>query len=179
MLLCQYPPADPYYLNQPNYSWPSELSCGFSNLWPWIFRIPLPTHKIHNREGWKKEQTNKQTNRHRLGLAPSAREGTPRHILCILWANASVYFERKLSQSHKQCWYLLALVNPASVCQQVLAVVFLISILLSSLPCFHLLAASFYRLVPVASFCWLSPSLDSSFMPRDLWDLPFFVLPVS
>ena len=52
------PPSDPHYLNQPNYSWPSESSSGFSHLWPEVFQIPLPTHKIHNREGERK-RTNK------------------------------------------------------------------------------------------------------------------------
>ena len=52
-------PADPYYLNQPNYSWSSDSSSDFSHLWPGVFHIFLSTHKIHNREGGRKEE---QTN---------------------------------------------------------------------------------------------------------------------
>ena len=44
-------------------------------------------HAKHNREGGRKEQTNK----HWLGSAPSARGGIPWHFLFIPWANASVY----------------------------------------------------------------------------------------
>ena len=56
-IMCQYPPAKRDYLNQPNYSWPSESSSGFSYLWPEAFHISLPTQK-DNREGGRKEQTN-------------------------------------------------------------------------------------------------------------------------
>ena len=74
------PPADPHYLNQPNYSWPSESSSGFSHLWPWVFHIPLPTHKIHNREGGRKRRTDNPG----LGLALSERREKSVTLLCIL-----------------------------------------------------------------------------------------------
>ena len=75
----------------------------------------------HNWEGGRKEKTNK----HGLGLASSARKGKS-VTLCILWANVSVY-SNEIVTSYLQCWHL-ALVNPASVGQQVLAVVFLTSV---------------------------------------------------
>ena len=40
----------------------------FSHLWPGVFHIPLPTHKIRNSEGGIKRRIN------RLGLALSARK---------------------------------------------------------------------------------------------------------
>ena len=81
--------ADPHFLNQPNYSWPLESSSGFSHLRPGVFHIPSPTQL----KGWKK-----RTNKHGLGLAPSAWGGSLWHFLCILWANASVYSSEN---SHK------------------------------------------------------------------------------
>ena len=98
-----------------------------------------------NRKGGRKEQTNK----HRLGSAPSAGRGKW-HVLCILWANASVY-----SQSRLQSWHLLALVNPAAVGQQVLAVVFLTSVYWS--PLFPILIS------------WPCPSLDCYLKPTVLF----------
>ena len=58
----------PTNLNQPNYLWSLESSSDLSHLWPGIFHISLPTHKIHNRESGRKEEQN-----HGLGSAPSAR----------------------------------------------------------------------------------------------------------
>ena len=49
-------PADLHYLNQQNYSWPLVSSSCFSHLWPGVFHIPLPTHKIHNRKSRRKEE---------------------------------------------------------------------------------------------------------------------------
>ena len=69
-----------HYLNQPNYSWPLESSSGFSHLWPGVFHIPLPTHKIHNREVGRK----RKVNYHWLGLAPNARREKSVTLLCIL-----------------------------------------------------------------------------------------------
>ena len=66
---------------------------------------------------------------------------------------------------------LLALVNPASFGQQVLAVVCLTSVLLSSLSCFHLLNASCSPL-SIVLCCSLLPTYL-------LLDLPSFVIPVS
>ena len=81
------PPANPNYLNQPTNSWPLESSrVFFSRLWPWVFHISSPTHKIHNPESGRKRRTNK----HGLRLAPSARWEKYVTLFCILWANASV-----------------------------------------------------------------------------------------
>ena len=81
--------------------------------------------------------------------------------------------------------YILALVTPASVDQQVLAAAFLTSVDWSPLcPTLISLTASFYRLVSAAPFCWLFPSLDCSLMPAVLfcsllltvlWDHPSLV----
>ena len=50
------PRTKPHYVNQPNYSWPLESSNGFSHLWPGVFHISLPTQKIHNWGGGRKQQ---------------------------------------------------------------------------------------------------------------------------
>ena len=65
------PPTDPHNVNQPNYSWPSDSSSGFSHLWPGVFHISFTDTQSTTREGRRKEQTNK----HGLGSAPSARGG--------------------------------------------------------------------------------------------------------
>ena len=51
------PPADPHYLNQPNYSWPFESSSCFSHLRPGVCHPSLP-HKLHNRGGGRKRRIN-------------------------------------------------------------------------------------------------------------------------
>ena len=85
LFVCHYTTGRPHYLKQPNYSWPLESSSGFSHLWSGVFHIPLLIHKTQPR-GWKKRK-----NKHRLGLASSARGGSLSYFWCILWANASVY----------------------------------------------------------------------------------------
>ena len=120
-------PADPHYLNQPNYSLPSELSSGFSYLWPGVFHISLPTLKMHNWGGGgrKEEQIIG------LGLAPSARWRCLWHF-CVALCEFAGYRERciraKLHKPQGILTRLLALVNPASVDQQVLAAAFLTSV---------------------------------------------------
>ena len=80
--------ADPDYLNQPNYSWPLESCSGFSHLWPGVFHIPLPTHKIRNREGGRKKEQS------RYWVSSKRKKGevgdTFVHSV-FLWVNASVY----------------------------------------------------------------------------------------
>ena len=101
-----------HYLNQPKYWWPLESSSGFSHLWPSLFHNPLPTNKLHNREGRRKK--NKQ---HGLGLAPSARgersETLSWHTV-LLWANASVYSNEISSKPQRNVTHLLTLAHPAS-----------------------------------------------------------------
>ena len=95
-------------------------------------------HTKHNRKDGGKEQTNK----HRLGLAPSAREGSLWHVCAALRAFAGYHgsvFCAELPQNHLGCW------------------------LISRLPCFHLLTAS---------FCWVCPSLDSYLKPTVLFCPP-------
>ena len=108
------PPADPHYLNQPNYSWPLESSSGFSNLRPGFFHISLLTCKICNRGGRRKEE---QTIG--LGLAPSARGE-----VCDTFMQLSVHLQaiegmylRETSTKPLGILTHLALVKPASVGQ--------------------------------------------------------------
>ena len=86
-------------------------------------------------------------------------------------------FCAQLLQSHKQCWHLLALVNPASVGQQVLAVAFLTSVDSLLCPsshshCLLLLTVSFSRQLSQAvwslqpSFVNYSLSLSLSLFSR-------------
>ena len=102
--------TDPHYLNHPNYSWSFESSSGFSQLWPGVFHITLPTHKIHNREGGRKRRTNK----HGIRLAPSARREKSVTLLCILWANASMYSSETPAKPLGMLTHFFALVHPVS-----------------------------------------------------------------
>ena len=110
------------------------------------------------------EEKNKQTNKQTRAWVSSKRkkERSLWHFLCIRWVNASVYSSKILTKPLAMLTCLLALVNPASVGQQVLAVVFLTPVLLSSLHCFHLLTASFWSPLSTNSLCLL-------------WDLPSLV----
>ena len=94
-------------------------------------------HTKHNRECGRKEQTNK----HGLGSVPSAREKfltLLRSSPCICRLSRACICAKLPKKPLGMLTHFLTLVNPASVGQQVLAVVFLTSVLLSSLPCFHL-----------------------------------------
>ena len=133
------PPADP---NQPNNSWTLESSSGFSHLWPGLFHIPLPIHKIHNREGGRK----RRTNNHRLGLASSARREKSVTLLCILWANTSVYSRGTSTKSQRMLTQFFALLNSAS------SLVFL-DFAPTFVDCSRL---------PSVLFCWLRPSVPFS-----------------
>ena len=164
-MLCQYPLADLHYLNQQNYTWPSESCNGFSHLWPGVFHIPL--RKRNSQPRGLKKRTNKQ-----LTLAPSARGRSLWHFLCIVWSNASVYSSEN---SHKATsnadlsspvgqpgicgstgvcsrlsdfWLL-----PASFCSLLLTVTF--SALLSSLSTVY-----FSFPLSIVSFSWLTPPAD-------------------
>ena len=154
----QYTP--PHYLNQPNYLSPLESSSGFSHLRPGVFHISLPTHKIHNREGGRKRRTNK----HGLGLAPSVRREKSLTFLCILWANTSVYSSETPTKPRGMLIHFLALVNPASVGQHVLAATLLTSVDWSP----------FYpTLISWLTFTWLFSPVDSgTFLPLSVsWEI--------
>ena len=104
--------------------------------------------------GWRK-----RTNEYGLGSAPSARRGKSMwHFCAALHAIAGargLVFCAKLPQSHWPCWLLLALINPASVGQQVLAVVFLTSV--DSLFC----PTSIFSLPPSADCVLLGTAISS------------------
>ena len=68
-LMCDNnPPADPHYLNQPSYAWPSESSSDFSSLAEGISPSFTDTQ---NATEWVKEK--EETNKHGFRLTPSAR----------------------------------------------------------------------------------------------------------
>ena len=128
-------PGDPRYISflNPNYSWPVNHPV-VSDQGSHTF---LKRYAKHNREGGRKEQPNK----HGLGSAPSGRRGKSMwHFCAALRAFAgycgwiivrNFHKATKNADSSPDC--LLALVNLASVGQQILAVVFLI--LVDSLLC--------------------------------------------
>ena len=120
----------------------------------------------HNQEGGREEK-----NKHELGLALSARGGSLWHFSCILWGNASVYSSEN---SHKAASNadLHSRVGQPGLCRstglssRLSDFCWLVSSLLGS----HLLTDLFCRLVSVAPFCCLSPSLDWPLLSTDLWD---------
>ena len=111
------PPVDPYYLNQPNYFWPSESSNGFSHLRPGVFHISLPTYKIHNRGGGRKEKTKTKNNRARVSTKRKREEicNTFVQLSVHLQVIAGVYLRETSTKPLGMLTRLLALVNPASV----------------------------------------------------------------
>ena len=119
----------------------------------------------------KKKQTNKQTNKHGLQSAPSTRKGEVYDTFggfCEL--TRACTREQILTEPQTRLTCHHALVNPASVSQQVLEVVFLIPTFLSSLTWFHLL---------IASCSPFSTVLCCSLLLTDLLlDLHSLVLPV-
>ena len=83
------PTVRPHYLSFLKPLMASDSSSGFSHLWPGVI---LHSFTDTQRTTERVEKKNKQTNKHGLGSAPSARRGKSMwHFLCILWANASVY----------------------------------------------------------------------------------------
>ena len=95
-----------------------------------------------------------EKNNHGLGLTPSVSREKSVTLLCILWANASVYLREILTKPLRILNHLLALVNPEY------SKVFL------------------DRQLPPTSVDWsVRPtSLDCFVLSTDLWDLPSLVL---
>ena len=86
------------------------------------------------------EEKNKKTNKHGLGLAPSARGGSLWQFLCIVLANASVYLREN---THKATIYadLSSRVDQPGICR-------------STDPSSRL-----------SDFCWLVSSVSDSHLP--------------
>ena len=153
-----------------NHSWPSESSSGFSHLLPGLFHIPLQIRKAQLR-GWEK-RTNEQT---RTWVGSKCKRGRSVTLLCILWANASVYTSENSnkatsnanSSSHVGYSSICGSTGPSSCLSD-------FCWLASTLPHSHLFTDLFWRLVSAAPFSWLSFSWLTS-PPTDLWDLPSLV----
>ena len=147
------PPANPHYLNHPNYAWPSDclvVSLIFGQAY-FTFLYGHTKHNIHNREDGRKEN-----NKHGLGLAPSARR---EEFVTLLRCSPCICrllracIRTKFPQSHLECWLIFSRwpTRPDSTGS---------SSCLSSLD---------YRLPPT-SVDWsvLPPSLDWLLLLRDL-----------
>ena len=118
------PPADPRYLNHPNFSKPLESSSGFSHLWPGVFHISIQICNSQPRGRMKKK--NKQS----WAWVSSKRrkvEVCDTFVLLsvCLEAIGSVYSHETSTKPRGMLTHLLALVNPASVRQQLLSAAFL------------------------------------------------------
>ena len=121
-------------------------SIGFSHLWPGVFHIPLPTHKIHNREGGEKKEIQTWT-----WVSTKRKRGKVCDTFlafCVLWANTSVYLSEIPTKPRGMLTHFLALVNRASAHKFLqppfwLLLTALFSALLSSADCLLL-------------FCWLA-----------------------
>ena len=140
--MCQYLPPDHHYLNQTNYSRPLEFSSGFSHLWLEVFHISLQIRKAQPRE--RKKRTSEQT---RTWVSSKCQRDKSVTFFVHSVSKRERVLERKLS-------LLLALVNPASTGQPVLAAAYLTSVDLSPL-CSTLTSLTdlFCRLVSSAPFC--------------------------
>ena len=158
------PLADPHYLNQPNYSWPLELSNGFSHLWPGVFHISLPTHKIQLR-GWKKRRTKSQA-------------WVSSWHSVLLWANAGMYLSETPTKPQRNA-DLSSHVGQPRICRSTGFSSHLSDFcwLVSSLPCSHLLTDLFLTalscLLSFSADCVLLSSLGP-FFPRPLlvsWEI--------
>ena len=131
-LECQYPPAEPTLSAFLNHSWPViHLVFFFSSL-AWDISHSF-THTQSTTE--RVEEKNKRLNTD-WGLL-QAQEGEVRDTYCALCELTRVCTQAKtLTKPLAMLTLLLAWLNPASVGQHVIAVIFLISVLLSSLSCF-------------------------------------------
>ena len=153
--MCQYPPVDSTIPASLNHSWPVIHLVVFLISGRGYFTF-LYRYAKHNREGGRKEQTNK----HGLGSAPSKRRGEVYVTLFVhsvfLWVNTSVYSSEN---SHKATSNadLNSLVGPPGICGS----------------------------IGPSNFCWLASALTDSHLlgpPADslfLSDLPSLVLPDS
>ena len=94
---------DPHYLNLINQLMVIRSSNGFSHLRPGAFLIALQTHQIQHTQprGWKKRRTNK----HGLGLVPSARREKFVTLLCsflCICGLSQTCIRAKFPQSHQE-----------------------------------------------------------------------------
>ena len=128
-------------------------SSDFPHLRPMVFHISLRKHKRQPRGRNKREQTNKQTNKHELGLAPSARREKfvtlLRSFLCICglaWACIRVKFPLR----HQEYWPILSRWPTQPLSPQVLAVT--CSLLLTSVDC-SLLSTALFCPLPWSVLC--------------------------
>ena len=149
------PPADPHYLNFPNYSWPSGrlVVSLISGQGYFTFLYGHTKHNIHNREGGRKE--NKQS---RTWVVQAQEERSLWYFSSILWAITNVYSSETPTKSPGMLTHLLTLANPASQST-------------GSSSCSLLPTAQFCRLFSSASFSWLPPSW---FWLWDLLSVVFF-----
>ena len=128
-----------------------QLSSGFSHLRSGAFHIVLQTHKIQHTQ-----QKKRRTNKHGLGLAPSARREKFVTLLCgFLWSTASEYPSDIPTQPPGTLTHLLTLADLDSESTGPS----------SSLSGRLSLTVAFPRLLLTAFFCWL---------PWDLASLIFF-----
>ena len=150
ILLCHYPPADPTISASLNHSWPLEL---------WLFSSPARgiSHFFTDMQNTTEKRTNKQT---RAWVSSKCKRGKSDtfYAFCELtWACTQA---KTLTKPLAMLTYLLTLVHPAFVGQQVLTATFLTSVDWSPLCPTHLLTDLFCRQVSSGLFCWLCPSLD-------------------
>ena len=141
----------PHYLNSLKPLMASDSSSGFSPLWPRVFHISLQIRKAQPWWG-RKEQTNK----HGLGSPPSTR--VRESLTLFVHSLSKRVLERKLSQSHLQCWLIYWLTCSVDW-----------SLLLPSADCVLLLTDLSCRLSSSALLCRLISGtfLPSSFLSRE------------
>ena len=96
-LVWQYPPANPTISASLNHSWP-VIHLVFCFLFVFFFSSLARGISHFFTDTQSTTERVEETNKHELGLAPSARGGSLWHFLCILWANANVYL---IKNSHK------------------------------------------------------------------------------
>ena len=103
------PPTDPHYLMFLKPLMAIDLSRSFSNLWPGVFHIPLPTHKIHNQERGRKEEQAITG----LFQKQEGRIADPFVHFVFLWAKRVL--KRNFHKPLAMLTHFLAFTNPASL----------------------------------------------------------------
>ena len=127
-------------------------SSGFSHLWPGVFHISLKTHQTQQTNTRVEE---KRTNKHELGLAPSARREKFvtlfQSFLCI-YELSQACIRVKFPQSPQERWLILSCCPTQPLVPQDPAVSFpwlLLTDFFCWLPC-SVLGPSFLFLLPVS-----------------------------
>ena len=161
----------PHYINLLNHSWPSDRLVVSLIFGPGYFTFLYghAKYNIHNQEGG-----GKRTNKHELGLAPSARREkfvTLLHSFLCICELSRACIRAKFPQSHQERWLILSRWPTWPLGPQVLVVGFL-RLLLTALSC-RLHSSADYPVLSALFCSWTFLPSSSSGLVGNLARKPF------